>query len=148
MILYILTFTFLDSRREDRRLWIEWQQGFPEFCLLLISSHTSNIRSRNFVPFRKLNRFYWKTRDWLTLWTWALVEMLILIQSTNYKRIFGILFTRNRQSASAWGTLMQFTSLHAFCVGSVSTSSPSLSSQLMDTLLSLFMNKTTALIFP
>jgi hypothetical protein len=24
MVLYILTFTLLDSRREDRRLWTEW----------------------------------------------------------------------------------------------------------------------------
>jgi hypothetical protein len=24
MVLYILTFTFLDSKREDRRLWTEW----------------------------------------------------------------------------------------------------------------------------
>jgi hypothetical protein len=24
MVLYILTFTFLDSRREDKRLWTEW----------------------------------------------------------------------------------------------------------------------------
>jgi hypothetical protein len=38
MVLYILTFTFLDSRRDDKRLWIEWQQAFPEFSLLLIAS--------------------------------------------------------------------------------------------------------------
>jgi hypothetical protein len=38
MVLYILTFTFLHSRREDRRLWTERQQVFPEFGLLLISS--------------------------------------------------------------------------------------------------------------
>jgi hypothetical protein len=24
MVLYILTFTFLDSRREDKRLWTKW----------------------------------------------------------------------------------------------------------------------------
>jgi hypothetical protein len=24
MVLYILTFTFVDIRREDRRLWTEW----------------------------------------------------------------------------------------------------------------------------
>jgi hypothetical protein len=24
MVLYIITFTFLDNRREDRRLWTEW----------------------------------------------------------------------------------------------------------------------------
>jgi hypothetical protein len=24
MVLYILTFTFLDSRRDDKRLWTEW----------------------------------------------------------------------------------------------------------------------------
>jgi hypothetical protein len=33
-----LTFTFPDIRREDRRLRTEWQQAFPEFSLLLISS--------------------------------------------------------------------------------------------------------------
>jgi hypothetical protein len=38
MVLYVLTFTFLDSRRDDKRLWTEWQQAFPEFSLLLISS--------------------------------------------------------------------------------------------------------------
>jgi hypothetical protein len=36
--LCILTFKFLDNRREDRRLWTERQQAFPEFSLLLISS--------------------------------------------------------------------------------------------------------------
>jgi hypothetical protein len=30
MVLYILTFTFLDSRRDDKRLWTEWKQAFPE----------------------------------------------------------------------------------------------------------------------
>jgi hypothetical protein len=33
MVLYILTFNFLDNRQEDRRLWTEWQQAFPEFSL-------------------------------------------------------------------------------------------------------------------
>jgi hypothetical protein len=36
---YILTFTFLDSKRDDKRLWTEWQQAFPEFSLLLIFFH-------------------------------------------------------------------------------------------------------------
>jgi hypothetical protein len=31
-------FTFLDSRRGDRRSWNEWQQTLPEFSRLLISS--------------------------------------------------------------------------------------------------------------
>jgi hypothetical protein len=35
-----LTFKFLDNGWEDRRLWTEWQQAFPEFSLLLISSCT------------------------------------------------------------------------------------------------------------
>jgi thiaminase len=30
--------TFLDSRREDKRLWTEWWQAFSDFSLLLISS--------------------------------------------------------------------------------------------------------------
>jgi hypothetical protein len=38
MVLYILTFTFLDSGREDKRQWTEWYQAFPKFILLLISS--------------------------------------------------------------------------------------------------------------
>jgi hypothetical protein len=38
MVVYNLTFTFLDSRRDDKRLWTEWYQAFPEFSLLLISS--------------------------------------------------------------------------------------------------------------
>jgi hypothetical protein len=36
--LYILIFTFLDSRREDKRRRTEWLQAFPELSLLLISS--------------------------------------------------------------------------------------------------------------
>jgi hypothetical protein len=42
MVLHILTFTFLDSRRDDKRLWTEWQQAFPEFSLLLIL-HTFEV---------------------------------------------------------------------------------------------------------
>jgi hypothetical protein len=38
MGLCILIFTFLDSSREDKRLYTEWQQALPEFNLLLISS--------------------------------------------------------------------------------------------------------------
>jgi hypothetical protein len=37
IVLYILTFMFLDSRLEDERLWTQWQQTFPEFSLLLVS---------------------------------------------------------------------------------------------------------------
>jgi hypothetical protein len=33
--LYILIFTFLDSRWEDKRLWTPWWQAFPEFSLIL-----------------------------------------------------------------------------------------------------------------
>jgi hypothetical protein len=28
---------FLESRRENKRLWTEWQQALPEFNFLLIS---------------------------------------------------------------------------------------------------------------
>jgi hypothetical protein len=38
MVLYILTFTFLNSRREGKRLWTEWKQALPKFNLPLISS--------------------------------------------------------------------------------------------------------------
>jgi hypothetical protein len=38
IFLYILMFKFFDSRWEDRRLWTEWYQAWPEFNLLLISS--------------------------------------------------------------------------------------------------------------
>jgi len=34
----IFIFTFLDSKREDKRFCTEWQQAFPGFNLLLISS--------------------------------------------------------------------------------------------------------------
>jgi hypothetical protein len=30
-VLYILTFTFLDTRQEDKLLRTEWQQAFPNF---------------------------------------------------------------------------------------------------------------------
>jgi hypothetical protein len=37
-ILYILIFIFLDSKLEDKTFCTEWQQTFPDFNLLLISS--------------------------------------------------------------------------------------------------------------
>jgi hypothetical protein len=37
-MIFLLTFKFLDNRREDKELWTEWQQAFPEFSLPLISS--------------------------------------------------------------------------------------------------------------
>jgi hypothetical protein len=49
MVLDILTFRFPDNRREDRRLWTQWQQAFPVFILLLISS-CMQFRSVNVVP--------------------------------------------------------------------------------------------------
>jgi hypothetical protein len=39
VVLYILTSTVLDSRREDKRFWTEWYQALPEFNLLLICSY-------------------------------------------------------------------------------------------------------------
>ena len=36
--LYILIFKFLDSNLEDKRFCTEWEQAFPDFSLLLISS--------------------------------------------------------------------------------------------------------------
>jgi hypothetical protein len=33
IVLYILIFTFLDSRLEEKRFWTAWQQAFPEFSL-------------------------------------------------------------------------------------------------------------------
>jgi hypothetical protein len=33
-----LVFIFLNSKREDKRFWTEWQHAFPEINLLLISS--------------------------------------------------------------------------------------------------------------
>jgi hypothetical protein len=38
MILYIIIFTFLDSRGEVKRFWTEWRQTLPEFNVLIISS--------------------------------------------------------------------------------------------------------------
>jgi hypothetical protein len=37
-VLCILIFTFSDCKLEDKRFCIEWQQAFPDFNLLLISS--------------------------------------------------------------------------------------------------------------
>jgi hypothetical protein len=34
IVLYILIFTYLDSRWEDERFWTEWWQALPEFGLL------------------------------------------------------------------------------------------------------------------
>jgi hypothetical protein len=38
IVLYVLFFKFLDSKLEHKRFCIEWQQAFPGFSLLLISS--------------------------------------------------------------------------------------------------------------
>jgi len=40
IVLCILIFYFLDSKLEDKRFRTEWQQAFPDFYLLLISSWT------------------------------------------------------------------------------------------------------------
>jgi hypothetical protein len=36
IVLYILIFTFIHVRREDRRFWTVWKEAFPELNLLLI----------------------------------------------------------------------------------------------------------------
>jgi hypothetical protein len=38
VVLYILIFTYLHSKLEDKRFCTKWQQAFPEFNLLLFSS--------------------------------------------------------------------------------------------------------------
>jgi hypothetical protein len=38
IVLYILTFKFCYSKLEDKRFCTEWQEAFPDFNLLLISS--------------------------------------------------------------------------------------------------------------
>jgi hypothetical protein len=38
---YILIFTILDSRREDKKFWTEWEQALIEFNLLVNSSWTN-----------------------------------------------------------------------------------------------------------
>jgi hypothetical protein len=40
IVLCILIFTFSDSKLEDKRFFTEYQQAFPDFNLLLISSWT------------------------------------------------------------------------------------------------------------
>jgi hypothetical protein len=37
-VLYILIFTYLDSRQEGKRFWTEWYQALSEFNPILISS--------------------------------------------------------------------------------------------------------------
>jgi hypothetical protein len=57
--LYILNFKFSVLRRQDQRLWTKWQQSFPEFNLLLISSRiqfsfiTVVPKDLNFATFSK-----------------------------------------------------------------------------------------------
>jgi hypothetical protein len=34
LVLCVLIFRFLDSRRKDKRLWTAWQQAFPELAAL------------------------------------------------------------------------------------------------------------------
>jgi len=40
IVLYILIFIFLDNKLEDKKFSTKWQQAFPDFNLLLISSWT------------------------------------------------------------------------------------------------------------
>jgi hypothetical protein len=40
MVLYILTFTFLDSRRDDKGLWTEWQQAYLHYETQICNSTT------------------------------------------------------------------------------------------------------------
>jgi len=43
IFLYILSFTFLDSKLEDKRLFTRWQQAFSAFNLLLVSSAMKSL---------------------------------------------------------------------------------------------------------
>jgi hypothetical protein len=43
IFLYILIFTFLASKLEDKRFFTGWQQAFLEFNLLLISSAMKSL---------------------------------------------------------------------------------------------------------
>jgi len=55
-LLCFLIFTFVDSKLESKRFCTEWQQAYPDFNLLLISSWTEFwfIRSRIF----EMSRFF------------------------------------------------------------------------------------------
>jgi hypothetical protein len=39
MVLYILTFTFLDSRRDDKRLWAEWHEQWSCWNCFYVNSN-------------------------------------------------------------------------------------------------------------
>jgi len=57
LFLYILIFTFMDSKLEDQRFCTEWQQAFPECNLLLISSSIEcSWTSHKIVPLINLNK--------------------------------------------------------------------------------------------
>jgi hypothetical protein len=50
VFLYILVFTFLDSRPEDKAFWTALQQAFPEFSMHSASSHELNFDLLVSVP--------------------------------------------------------------------------------------------------
>ena len=52
IVLYILIFVCLDNKMEDKRFCTEWEQVFPDFSLLLVSSWTEYCVS---VVFKYLN---------------------------------------------------------------------------------------------
>jgi hypothetical protein len=52
----VSTFIFLVTRLAERRLWTEWQQAFPQFSLLLMSSWKKKI---DFCTLPKIKRIYW-----------------------------------------------------------------------------------------
>ena len=59
ILLYILIFKFLDSKLEDKWLCTEWQQAFPDFNLLLISSWIEFWFFPNIWTFLSFQRNYY-----------------------------------------------------------------------------------------
>ena len=65
IVLYILLFTFLDSKLEDKRFCTEWWEAFPEFNPLLISSWIDCDSLRLFPNFWNVPNFQGKYYQFL-----------------------------------------------------------------------------------
>jgi hypothetical protein len=57
-VLFVLIFTFLESRRDDKMFWTEYQQALPELNFSLISSQTKFRFATVFSKCSKCTAFF------------------------------------------------------------------------------------------
>jgi hypothetical protein len=75
MVLYVLIFTRFDSRREEKTFQTAWQQAFPEFSPLLISSW---MQFWFVIDVHKYLKFSTFSKDLLATFKWKMAVFCVV----------------------------------------------------------------------